>query len=724
MHRRVLVVFVCAIAATVGAQERDWISTGGPDGGEIVSFGAVDGVVLAGGAAGMARSLDGGLSWELVDDLGGLPAVTSFATIGGRVLAADVNGGLFASDDAGETWIELDAPAPGESGVEMRSNSAHAYLISVDLSTQTEGRLWTSDDAGESWVEILLPTTPDGRYGAISMHAAGERLLVSTTEPGSNGFLDAVLRSPNRGESWEVITEGVPVFAAGVRPIEDLGDTLFAGTGNAGALRSDDDGRSWRLTEGVGGHPAPPSVNDLITLDGSVYFVGTKLDGGQDDVGPGLWRSDDLGQTWQHRDAGLPGRGSSTNDLFAAGGTLLIGTRFHSLWMSEDEGATWSKSVEGIALADVFALAAGGETLFATPTATQEVWRNDGDGWMFGQTPSTPGDAFGQVLELHTDGSSIVFAGTQGDGIYRSLDGGETFETVNAGVPQYNGTAGLQFREIEAFDGSGQTIFAGSGVGIEFAGGRFLFSGGGALRSDDGGQSWRSINSGLPIIGRNNFFDPIFDPILAIHQTDDAVFAGHFLGSGIFRSVNGGQSWSPANTGLPAFPEIRDIESFAGSVFAAGVIGNTTVWRSDDGGDSWASASQGLPFGRRARSLTVAGDVLYVGIEDPGFGAGVYESVDGATWTRVGEALDGVSIRRLAARDDGTVAAGTFDRSVWILTSACDADIDGDGDTDAEDFFGYLDLFAAGDDRADIDGDGDLDGEDFFGYLDLFAAGC
>ena len=52
------------------------------------------------------------------------------------------------------------------------------------------------------------------------------------------------------------------------------------------------------------------------------------------------------------------------------------------------------------------------------------------------------------------------------------------------------------------------------------------------------------------------------------------------------------------------------------------------------------------------------------------------------------------------------------------------ADIDADGDVDAEDFFGYLDLFAGGDPRADIDGDGDTDAEDFFGYLDLFSLGC
>ncbi|MCB9844597.1 MAG: hypothetical protein H6811_01225 [Phycisphaeraceae bacterium] len=45
-----------------------------------------------------------------------------------------------------------------------------------------------------------------------------------------------------------------------------------------------------------------------------------------------------------------------------------------------------------------------------------------------------------------------------------------------------------------------------------------------------------------------------------------------------------------------------------------------------------------------------------------------------------------------------------------------------DGDADADDFFDYLDLFAAGDPDADLDGDRDAD--DFFTYLDLFAQGC
>ncbi|RMH65631.1 MAG: hypothetical protein D6685_05755, partial [Bacteroidetes bacterium] len=58
----------------------------------------------------------------------------------------------------------------------------------------------------------------------------------------------------------------------------------------------------------------------------------------------------------------------------------------------------------------------------------------------------------------------------------------------------------------------------------------------------------------------------------------------------------------------------------------------------------------------------------------------------------------------------------------------CPADLDGDGDADAGDFFLYLDLFVACDPNgaceADLDGDGDADAGDFFAYLDLFVAGC
>ncbi len=77
--------------------------------------------------------------------------------------------------------------------------------------------------------------------------------------------------------------------------------------------------------------------------------------------------------------------------------------------------------------------------------------------------------------------------------------------------------------------------------------------------------------------------------------------------------------------------------------------------------------------------------------------------------------------------DGSVVEAGVDAVGVSIIECedvGCPADIDGSGTLDADDFFAFLDLFAAGDPRADITGNGVIDANDFFAYLDLFVAGC
>ena len=67
-----------------------------------------------------------------------------------------------------------------------------------------------------------------------------------------------------------------------------------------------------------------------------------------------------------------------------------------------------------------------------------------------------------------------------------------------------------------------------------------------------------------------------------------------------------------------------------------------------------------------------------------------------------------------------------FDNIVFgNAVGGCPADLDGDGNLDADDFFFYLDAFANGNlDVCNLDGDSDCDADDFFAYLDLFARGC
>lgn len=59
-------------------------------------------------------------------------------------------------------------------------------------------------------------------------------------------------------------------------------------------------------------------------------------------------------------------------------------------------------------------------------------------------------------------------------------------------------------------------------------------------------------------------------------------------------------------------------------------------------------------------------------------------------------------------------------QGVFVMNVAAPADLDGDGDTDADDFFRYFELFAGGDPEADFDQDGDRDADDFVRFFDVF----
>src|SRR5207249_2244542 len=79
------------------------------------------------------------------------------------------------------------------------------------------------------------------------------------------------------------------------------------------------------------------------------------------------------------------------------------------------------------------------------------------------------------------------------------------------------------------------TLYATSG---SYVGSLFI---GGVFKSTDGGESWSAVSAGLPNL-------PV--PALAIDpQTSTTLYAGT-QGGGVFKSTDGGESWSDFNTGL------------------------------------------------------------------------------------------------------------------------------------------------------------------------------
>lgn len=122
---------------------------------------------------------------------------------------------------------------------------------------------------------------------------------------------------------------------------------------------------------------------------------------------------------------------------------------------------------------------------------------------------------------------------------------------------------------------------------------------GGVLTSTDGGVTWRPANQGLPHRNVHRVVSDPRQPLRAYVSLDNAPVTGGRGGAGIFRTVNGGTTWTSASTGLLAEigPDENQASRYQTLSLAASapdrLITADTSWRqgviytSVNGGTSW-----------------------------------------------------------------------------------------------------------------------------------------
>ena len=319
----------------------------------------------------------------------------------------------------------------------------------------------------------------------------------------------------------------------------------------------------------------------------------------------------------------------------------------------------------------------------------------------------TNGPYGGTVLTLLATSEGTLYAGTQGAGIFRSTDGGDSWTPVNTGLPVYEdnriptifsltmmgealyaGTGGDLFQSTDGGNSWQQvTRSKNTGVDAVAAVGNTLYIGrsqDGVFRSTDGGESWTPINEGLANLRIRE---------LAVMGT--TLFAG--TRGGAFRLRAGENSWTPINAGLTAQPINREvinksmIESGLNplpmSKFPSGlrvdsfaVMENTLymgvymgkdkgLFRSVDEGDSWTRITAGS-MKHTVEALAVSGTTLYAGT----FGSGVFRSTDGGNaWIQVNKGLTDLVIHSLLAASEKIVYAGTGGGGIFRSTDGEDS---------------------------------------------------
>ncbi|GIV97504.1 MAG: glycosyl hydrolase [Herpetosiphonaceae bacterium] len=279
-----------------------------------------------------------------------------------------------------------------------------------------------------------------------------------------------------------------------------------------------------------------------------------------------------------------------------------------------------------------------------------EVYRRAGEGWQ----PSAAGLRDRQVTSVIAREGTIL-AGTRA-GVFRSDDGGETWEEASKGLDiryvrwlayhpaisdrEFAGTepAGIFISydgaatwracpEVEALrDRYGWWLpyspRAGCIRGFAFHGqrGYAAVETGGVLRSDDGGKTWRLTGGS----GENPHNDdpppPRIHPdvhSIEVHPSSpDLVFAP--TGGGFYRSVDGGASWEPLYADCYARAVWLDPNDPDHLILgpASGVDRNGRIEETRDGGRSWHDASAGLdtPWRRHMveRFLQIGDELLAV----------------------------------------------------------------------------------------------------------------
>ncbi|HKQ79053.1 MAG TPA: Ig-like domain-containing protein [Blastocatellia bacterium] len=257
----------------------------------------------------------------------------------------------------------------------------------------------------------------------------------------------------------------------------------------------------------------------------------------------------------------------------------------------------------------------------------------------------TSGPEGGRINSLLNAGGAL-FAGTNGGGVYRSSDDGQSWTAVN------NGLSG-QGLNVYALLSVGATLYAGTDGGVyrssdgaqSWTAGRVFICcvhtllsvgtnlyagtyGGGVIRSSDGGQNWTVVNNGLSGYGLY---------VVAFHSVGTNLYAGTY-GGGVYRSSDGGESWTVVNNGLPNGGLYVNALLSVGVDLYAGTLGG--VYRSSNGGQSWTSVSGGLSGNEmRVNALRSVGTNLYAGTD-----GGVYRSSNGGqSWTAVSNGLSGGS---------------------------------------------------------------------------------
>lgn len=651
-QQRFAVIWIAATVLFVGfltqlgADERTepnesgWVQTDGPYGGEILTIHeAPQGVLFAGtSGAGIFRSTDQGDTWSPVNtglhfEPGeGFVSVRAFAQKGG-LLYAGTTGALYASTDGGDTWHHV--PIFGEGFVSV----SDIMFVGARVYVGTLNRgVWYSDDR-DAWHPVIV--------------TIGDRMYTATLNRG-------VLYSDDNGDSWRpMLPLNKRLGAMLIRELSSVGTTLVVGTQNTVFRQRTNEDALTAINDDF----VVQQINAFAVMDDLLYASG--------DIGKhrGLFRSEDEGDSWTRIATEKITRTVETIAVY--GTTLYVGTSGGGVFRSDDKGDSWTAVNDGLTHQTVSALLAVNEdTVFAgTPGGGVFRTTDGGNSWVeinTGITNATIGELEVVGNRLYTNvGGKIIY----------TVDGGESWQPVIPSTAMKYGFPTLSVSDGELYVGA--VRYAPRDQGGDIGGIFRVDAENNALVELIVDRNLAGLEC-MDVVGSTFYMGTLDNGVirwesgsgpsttnLGLEHRYIAMLSGN--GEGVCAATGNdeiyrlqGEQWEPIHLTNMTDSHISDLR-WVGSVLYA-TFWNGGVFRSVNGGDSWTSINDGLDE-PSAASMGTDGTALYVGTF-----TGVFRWIeDEERWVSLGSLPH--QILSLAVLD-GFLYAGTAYSGVYKIRVA------------------------------------------------------